>query len=211
MTTMAQDSSVFHIIMFSFSGSKTAGEVFKQLKDANKHKGYDIVAQAIVERDLSGKVHVHEPGTGGVGTTVGVITGGVLGALFSPLAVVALAVTGGTVGGITGYFAGRVIPAEDLKRLGAALPINSSAFVVMVEDTQAEKVLDSMKEFSNANVVTVTVGDELSGEIAQYIAGDVTYTPSVEAQSSASPAQSSTPTEQSSAPPAESKPDAPTQ
>jgi uncharacterized membrane protein len=191
MSNQAEKSSIFHITMFSFSGSKTAGEVFKRLKSSNEYEGYNLIAQAVVERDLDGQIHVHEPGAGGIGTTVGVIAGGVLGVLFSPLAVLVLATTGGAVGGITGHFAGRLIPKEDLEQLAASLPVNSSAFVALVEDTEAERVLDSMKGY-NANVVTVTIGDELSGVIDQYISGEINLPPSELAQSAATstPAQS---------------------
>jgi len=40
-----------------------------------------------------------------------------------------------------------------------------------VEDWESEAVIDKMKAV-NANVVALTVGDELSGEIAQAVAGE---------------------------------------
>jgi uncharacterized membrane protein len=172
MSKKEQSSSVYHILMFAFQGSKSAGENFKLLKSAGKLEGYKIVAQAIVERDAAGKIEFHEPGRGGVGATVGLIAGGIAGALFAPVTVLGMAVLGGTMGGIAGHFAGREIPPEDLKRLGAALPTNSSAFLALVEDVDAEKVINDMKDYK-ANVVTVTVGDELSGSIAQYVAAEI--------------------------------------
>jgi hypothetical protein len=106
---------------------------------------------------------------------------------------------------------------KDLEQMAAALPVNSSAFVVLMEDIETEKVLDGMKGYS-ANVVTVTVGDELSGVISEYIAGEVTLPPSALPQptaASAAPAQpAATPPEQPAASPApaapESKPAEPT-
>ena len=44
---------------------------------------------------------------------------------------------------------------------------NSSAFLLLVEDINSERVIDDLKDV-NANVITLTVGDELSGQIAQY-------------------------------------------
>ncbi len=70
------------------------------------------------------------------------------------------------IGGVAGHFAGREIPVDDLKQIGAQLPPNSSAFLALVEETDAEAVVNSMKGYK-ANVVTVTLGDELSGTIAQ--------------------------------------------
>ncbi len=83
-----------------------------------------------------------------------------------------LAATGGVIGGVAGHFAGREIPADDLKQIGAQLPPNSSAFLALVEDTDAEAVVNNMKGYK-ANVVTVTLGDELSGTIAQATEAEV--------------------------------------
>ena len=61
----------------------------------------------------------------------------------------------------------------DLKQIGESMTPDSSAFLLLVEDVESEAVVDSMKGY-NANVVTLTVGDELSGEIASYVAGEAT-------------------------------------
>ena len=50
---------------------------------------------------------------------------------------------------------------------------NSSAFLLLVEDIHSESVINSMEGY-NANVVTLTVGDDLSGQIASYVAGEAT-------------------------------------
>ena len=45
--------------------------------------------------------------------------------------------------------------------------VNCSAMLLLLEDTYSEGIVNSMSGY-NANVVTLTVGDELSGQIAQY-------------------------------------------
>jgi uncharacterized membrane protein len=165
-------SSVYHIVLFAFQGSKRAGDAMDDILAAQKRGGYRIVAQAVVERDPQGEVHVHEPGRGGVGGTVGAVAGGLLGLLGGPLAVVVLAVAGGTAGGIAGHFAGRAIPTEDLRRMGNELPPDSSGLVVLAEDTEAERMISDLGQYS-AQIVTVEVGSELSGEIAVAVAADV--------------------------------------
>ena len=49
---------------------------------------------------------------------------------------------------------------------------NSSAILAIAQDKEAESVINSMEGY-NANIVTFTVGDQLSGEIAQYVAAEV--------------------------------------
>ena len=172
MSGQAAGSSIYHIVLFSFVGAKRAGEVMDELDNAQKLAGYNIVAHAVVERDAEGNVHVHEPGRGGVAGTAGAVAGGLLGLIAGPAGVLLLATAGGVLGGLAGHFAGRAIPAEDLKRLGDALPPDSSGLVVLAEDTEAEKLVDGLKDVQ-AKVVTVTVGDELSGEIDTAVAAEL--------------------------------------
>jgi uncharacterized membrane protein len=165
-------SSIYDILVFSFTDTQTAGEVVKELKSAQKLEGYKVVAEAVVIREADGTIKVHDPGKGGKDATIGAVVGGALGLLAGPAGVLWLAVAGGALGGVIGHFAGRTIPKDDLEQVGAQLRPNSSAFLAVVEDTDAEAVVNSMSGYK-ANVVTVTLGDELSGTITQSIAADV--------------------------------------
>ena len=164
---------MYNILVFTFVGQKTAGETVKQIKSSGALDGYHTVAQCVVEQDAKGKVHIHEPGHGGIGGTVGTVAGGMLGLLGGPAGVLALGAAGAAVGGSAGHYWGRAIPKKDLEELGEALTPDSSAMLLMLEDTYSEVAIKSMAGYS-ANVVTLTVGDELSGEIAQYAAGVAT-------------------------------------
>jgi uncharacterized membrane protein len=79
-------------------------------------------------------------------------------------------VAGGVIGGVAGKYLGRPISKGDLKEIGEALTPNTSALLMLLEDTESEGVIQNMQGYS-ANVVTLTVGDELSGQIASYVAG----------------------------------------
>ena len=166
-----EKSAVYNILAFTFEGKDTAKETVKELKKSDALDGQVIVAEAIVEQDEKGKVHIHEPGKGGVGTVVGVIGGGLLGLIGGPAGVLAWAVGGGVVGGVAGKYLGRPFSKGDLKEIGEAMSPDSSAFLLLVEDIESEAVVDSLKGY-NANVVTLTVGDELSGQIAAFAAGE---------------------------------------
>jgi uncharacterized membrane protein len=184
MSTQTPGNTVYNIVLFSFAGAKRAGDVLQDINQAQKLSDYKIVAEAWVERDLQGRVHVHEAGHGGVGGTAGAVAGGVLGLLGGPLAVPLLAIAGGVFGGVAGHLAGRSIPTEDLKRMGNALPPDSSGLVVLAEDTEAERVIEGMKDY-RADVVTVVVGDELSGEIDAAVYANVEATPGGQAGAAA--------------------------
>lgn len=164
------ESGIFHVVAFVFDGQKTAGEVLKEAKKSLE--GYYIIAQAVIEQDEKGKVHWHEPGKGGVGAAVGAVGGGLLSLIGGPAGLLAWTAGGSIVGGLAGRHFGRLVEPKDLKELAAALDLDTSAFLVLVEDIESEMIIDSMEDF-NASVVTLTVGDELSGEIASWAAGEV--------------------------------------
>ncbi len=167
-----QDSSsaVYNILAFRFDGQKGAEQALKQIKSSGALDGYKIAAQATVDQDAKGKVHFHEPGHGGIGGTVGAGTGALLGLIGGPVGVLAMSAAGAAIGGTAGHYMGRVLSKGDMQEIGEALTPDTSFLMLMLEDSESEGVIKSMAGYS-ANVVTLTVGDELSGEIASYVEG----------------------------------------
>ena len=166
-------SAVYNILAFTFDGKDDASEAVKAIKKSGALEGQAIVAEAIVEQDEKGKVHIHEPGRGGLGAGIGAVGGGLLGLIGGPAGLLAWTVGGAVVGGVAGKYLGRPFSKGDLKEIGEAMSPDSSAFLLLIEDIESEAVVNSMKGY-NANVVTLTVGDELSGQIAAYVAGEAT-------------------------------------
>ena len=89
-----------------------------------------------------------------------------------PAGLLAWVVAGGVIGGFAGKFGGRAIPKRDLEELAKKMQPNTSAILAIVEDKGAEQLITRMAPYK-AQVVTLTVGDEVSGEIAQGVAADV--------------------------------------
>jgi uncharacterized membrane protein len=173
MSNGSNDSAVYNILAFTFDGQDTANQTVKDIKSSGALEGYDIVAQAVVEQDAEGKVHIQEPGRGGLGAAIGAAGGGLLGLIGGPAGLLAWAVGGAVIGGVAGKYLGRPFKKGDLEEIGEAMSPDSSAFLLLIEDTYSEGVVDSLKGY-NANVVTLTVGDELSGQIQSYVAGEAT-------------------------------------
>ena len=170
MSKQDSSSAVYNILAFRFDGKKGAEEALKQIKSSGNLDGYKIVAEATVEQDAKGKVHFHEPGRGGVGASIGAGTGALLGLIGGPAGLLAWTVAGGVIGGTAGHYMGRALSRGDMKEIGEALTPDTSFLLMMLEDTESEGVVKSMAGYS-ADVVTLTVGDELSGQIAAYVAG----------------------------------------
>jgi uncharacterized membrane protein len=173
MSDKKEKSAVFNILAFTFEGEDTAGDTVKQIKKSGALDGELVVAEAIVSVNAKGKTHIHEPGHGVMGGAVGAVGGGLLGLIGGPVGLLAWTVGGAVVGGVAGKYLGRPFSKGDLKEIGDAMAPDSSAFLLLVEDVDSEAAVDSMKGY-NANVVTLTVGDDLSGQIAQYTAGEAT-------------------------------------
>jgi uncharacterized membrane protein len=173
MSNDSDNAAVYNILAFTFDGQDTAGQLVKEIKSSGALEGFYIVAQAVVEKDAKGKVHVHEPGHGGVGAVLGGAAGGLLALIGGPVGILAWVVGGAVLGGVAGKYLGRPIKKGDLEEIGEAFEPDSSGFLYLLEDIYSEDVVNSLSSY-NANVVTLTVGDELSGEIAQYTAGAAT-------------------------------------
>ncbi len=172
MSKKEASSNLFNILAFTFDGQDTAKKTVKEIRASGALDDQHVVAQIIVEQDEKGKVHVHETGRGGMGAVVGGAAGGLLSLIGGPVGFLSWVVGGAVVGGVAGKYLGRPIKQGDLKEIGEALSPDSSGFLLLVEDIYSEAVVDSLSGV-NANVITLTVGDELSGEIAQFVAGEV--------------------------------------
>ncbi len=169
------ESTVYHIVAATFDQRDTAEQVASDFHDEQQIAEYRIRAHAVVDVDEKGKSHVHEPGHGAVGTTVGVVGGGLLTLLGGPLGLLAMAAAGGLVGGIVGRHFGRAISEDDLKELGNRLAPNTSAFLVLVEESDAERVSHRLQAY-DTQILTMTVGDELCGELDDIFADEATST-----------------------------------
>jgi len=173
--TKEAKSAVYNIVAFVFADPKKAKTVHDELKASKaeaKEQGYKIVANAVVEVDDKGKAHIHEGGHGGWGAVGGMAVGGALSLLGGPIGLLAWVVAGGVIGGFAGKIGGGAVPKEDLEKLAAQMKPNTSAILVIIEDKGAENLINRMAPYQ-AQVVTLTVGDETSGEIAQAVAASV--------------------------------------
>lgn len=175
-----EKSAVYNILAFNFAGEKSAEEAVKEIKASGALEGQAIVAEAIVAVDDKGKTHIHEPGHGAMGAALGAAGGGLLGLIGGPVGLLAWAVGGAVLGGVAGKYLGRPFPADDLKEIGQKMQPDTSAFLLLVEDVESEVIIDKMQGV-NANVVTLTVGDELSGEIDQMVAAEANVDSSAKA------------------------------
>ena len=191
---MAQENAqAYHIVAYEFDGYKRAKEVVDLIRKGGRANDYKVPAWAVVEVDDKGKAHVSQSGHGGVGTAVGTGVGALLGLVGGPAGLLVWALGGALIGGLAGKFMGHHFDTNELKALTVDMGPNTSAIIVIVEDKQIEGMENALDEYG-AKVVTVTMGSQLSGEMATYAAvslGDNAETaeePAAAAPAAAAPA-----------------------
>lgn len=167
---MAQENpQAYHIVAYEFDGRKRAKEVVDLVRKGGRANDYKVPAWAVVEVDDNGKAHVKQSGHGGVGTAVGTGVGALLGLVGGPAGLLVWTLGGALVGGVAGKYMGHHFDTTQLKALTVDMGPNTSAIIIIVEDKQLESAEKGLDEYG-AKVVTVTMGSQLSGEMATYAA-----------------------------------------
>ena len=167
---MAQEATqAYHVVAYEFAGRKRAKEVVDLIRKGGRANDYKVQAWAVIEVDDYGKAHVHQSGHGGVGTAVGTGVGALLGLVGGPAGLLVWTLGGALIGGVAGKHMGHHFDTDELKALTVDMGPNTSAIIVVVEDKQIESMGKALDEYG-AKVVTVTMGSQLSGEMASYAA-----------------------------------------
>lgn len=170
---MSQDKSgVYHIVAFEFAGRDRAEQVVDLLKKGGKSEDYKVAAWAVVEIDDKGKAHVKQSGHGGKGTAAGAGVGALLGLVGGPAGLLVWTLGGALLGGIAGKYFGHQFDKNELRALTADMAPNTSAIIAIVENKAAEAMAKAMGQY-DAKIVTLTMGSQLSGEVASYAAVDL--------------------------------------
>ena len=170
---MSQEKAqAYHIVAYEFAGQNRAKEVMELIKQGGRANEYKVPAWAVMEVDENGKAHIRQSGHGGIGTAIGTGAGALLGLVGGPAGLLVWTLGGALLGGLAGKYFGHQFDPNALKALTVDMGPNTSAIIVVVEDKLAEQMANSMDQYG-AKVVTVTLGSQLSGEVATYAAVSV--------------------------------------
>lgn len=175
--TDSESASVYHLVAFAFEGKDRAKEIVKEIKKSDALAGVKVINSAVISRDEKGKVKFSE--IRGMSTTKGATIGGGAGLLLAVLGSggLLLPVLAGTAaGGLLAKHRDKKTLGKELQELTDAMTDDSSALLALVEDKEAESLINDMDGF-NANVITVTLGDEASGIIESMLVGEVEISP----------------------------------
>lgn len=170
---MSQEKpGVYHFVAYEFAGQDRADQVIDLIRKGGRAQEYKVAAWAVVEVDEKGKPHVHQSGHGGKGTAAGAGAGFLLGLIGGPAGLLVWTLGGALLGGLAGKHLGHEFDKNKLAALATDMGANTSAIIAIVEDKAAEEMAKSMGQY-DAKVVTLTMGSQLSGEIASFAAVDL--------------------------------------
>ncbi|RUM73619.1 MAG: hypothetical protein DSZ12_06930 [Sulfurovum sp.] len=146
---------------YVFKGRKTAEKTLEALESGTDDYVW-IDDVAVVSKDTLGKVRVHstwaqdEMGASGLG--LGALTSAILAYLVDPTKVLASAVAGGTLGGLTGLTMDEAFNDPRLDALGDELSKDSSALVLVLDDSAVAAYKAVMDPY-NGKLIEVDVDD----------------------------------------------------
>jgi uncharacterized membrane protein len=130
---MAKADGVF-IYIGTYPSEAAARFDYESVKDLHALGAVGTYDAAVIHKDASGKVHVNkdEMATrhGGWG---GAAAGAVVGILFPP-SIIATALVGGAIGGVSGHL-WRGMSRADVKELGDSIDANEAALLIVGETT----------------------------------------------------------------------------
>lgn len=162
-------SEIVQILIAKYPTPIAAEDALKKLKTARENQGAQVDDAAVVSRTGDGKLHIHETAdvTGGRGAAVGGILGAVLGILAGPPGMVAGAALGAAVGGAAASVLDTGIPHQQLEAIGATLPPDGAALVVLTEAGYVP-FIESVIGGDNIEVIT----ESMDAEAAQKMGRD---------------------------------------
>jgi len=163
----------YNIVMLSFAGMDTAGRVLETVKRDGGLENCEVEGDAVISRQPSGKIQLHEKGGAVVGATFGVAAAGILGLVTGPVGLLLMVIAGGVVGGVAGHMAGQILSPEDLKRLAEDLPPDSSAYLAVVDSEHAEELVRAFAS-EGPRVLNIPVETEIASAIREGITHQVT-------------------------------------
>jgi uncharacterized membrane protein len=131
------------LVAIAYKDLDTARQVVGNLGHAQKQHLIALEDAVIVERQVDGKVKLHQPSLAGAGAAGGALWGGLIGLIFLvPLFGMAI---GAASGAAAGALSDTGVDDNFLKELGANLDEGKAAVIVLIRDITADKVLPEIK------------------------------------------------------------------
>lgn len=150
------------VLLACFSGTKTAGHLEGQLKA----QGDALLDTVVLQVNAKHKVSVHDPRRVAAGTLTATLTWGLFGLVAGGLKSAAIwAILGAICGGLWAYYTEHLLRKDELARIGAQLPANSSALVIFAQSSDPRRLLKATAAHTPATASVAAVDDDLGARV----------------------------------------------
>jgi uncharacterized membrane protein len=147
-------ATVIELLVEMFPHRQTAGEALSTLKKAAKEHSVDLLNAAALVKDADGGFTAresHDMGARG-GALIGAVAGGLLSLLVGPVGLLAGAAAGALTGGGAAALVDMGFPKSFLESIQQTMQPDSSALVVLVEQSGIDTVLKALDQFDGTPV-----------------------------------------------------------
>src|SRR5215471_2983786 len=155
------------MLLMCFDGNKAASKAHRQLDTQLRSRGDEVLDTVIFRVDAKHRASVYDPRRllGGMLTPVltwgafGLLTGGgIVGAIGS-------AILGAILGGLYAYLHEHILTKSQLERIGARLPAQSSALLIIAESNDPHGLLEPARQHTSRVCSVAAIADDLSAQV----------------------------------------------
>ncbi|GAB3787576.1 hypothetical protein [Nocardioides ungokensis] len=148
-------------------GERAAAEKARHgLDEQLKSQGDELLDSVVLEVDAKHHASVHDPRRVVQGTLTAALTWGVFGLVAGGLESLALwAVIGALCGGLYAYYTEHLLRKDELTRIGARLPADSSALLTFVETSDPRSLVKATTGHEPATASVAGIGDDLAAHV----------------------------------------------
>jgi hypothetical protein len=164
--TSAKPSGVLGVLLGCFAGTKAAGKARRGLDAQLKAQGAALLDSVVVQVNAKHKASVYDPRRVVQGTLTATLTWGLFGLVAGGLKSLAIwAILGAVCGGLWVYYTEHLLRKDELARIGARLPADSSALVIFAESSDPRSLLKATAAHAPVTASVAAVGDDLGARV----------------------------------------------
>jgi len=164
--TSGKPGRALGVLLECFGAAKSAGKARRNLDARLKAQGNALLDTVVLRVNTKHKVSVYDPRRVVQGTLTATLTWGLFGLVAGGLKSLAIwAILGAICGGLWAYYTEHLLRKDELTRIGAQLPANSSALVTFAETWDPSSLLGATAAHDPATASVAAIGDDLGARV----------------------------------------------
>jgi hypothetical protein len=154
------------VLLVCFDKLKAAAKARRPLEEKLRSGGAALLDIVVLQVNAKHKASVRDPRREVQGTLTAALTWGVFGLVAGGLKGLAIwAILGAICGGLWAYYTEHLLRKDELTRIGARLPANSSALVTFAETRDPRGLLQATAAHAPAAASVAAIGDDLGARV----------------------------------------------